>query len=126
MGFSFSYNEEQTYTGDYSTRAEAIAAARGEGAEVFWTGENAEPEIDLSPLSGELICESILDQSEDLSDDWPDCDSLVYHDLTCALRDAFNAWLDRHKLRPEGFVVSGIEKHDFTTKTWNSIPMRHT
>jgi hypothetical protein len=98
MSFSFSYCEEEGFAGDYQTREAAIEAAL------------ADPEIDLSPLSGELIVESILDQSEDLPDGWPNCNSTVYLDLTHALERAFLDWIQRNGLKPGG-VVDKLIKH---------------
>jgi hypothetical protein len=112
--FSYSSNEE-TYHGEFMSRAGAEAEARAEGLTRFWTGENREPQIHLGCLTADSVIEDILNNEDDFlfeaAEDWPDATAEQKAELTRQLQDVFRAWLKRNNLEPTFWIVENVQAH---------------
>lgn len=113
--YSYSIDREH-YIGPFSTREEAIEEAQAQRSETFWIAKNRVPEIDLRYLfDADRIFESIVDCDDDFelecAEDWPDCTQKQKAELTAALAQAFNDWMDRHRLRPDFWIAEDAQEH---------------
>lgn len=113
--YSYSVDEEH-YTGRFSSREEAIEEARADRFDPFWTARNREPEMNLGYLfSADRIIKKIVEGEEDFylecAEGWPDCTPEQESELTAALENAFNGWMDRHRLRPDFWIAEDVQEH---------------
>jgi hypothetical protein len=121
MTYYVTDDEERWSVGPYATREEAIAAGPVEfdlkpGAK-FWTGAESGTVDTFGPYADRVIedaQERAYDEHDDGADTWLDVVTAEQHDeLEKALEEVWEAWLDKHGLRPTWFEIDNIEEHRY-------------
>lgn len=111
--YCYSTNQERYY-GEYGSREEALEAARDDGGEgTIWTGLAVTPDP-ADWIGAEDIIEHIQCQDDfagEHAEDWPGETVAQRNELTEAVIEVFNQWMDRHGLRPKFFNAVDIQEH---------------
>ena len=119
MTYYVTNDEEHWSTGPYDTREEAIAAGPAEfdlkPGQKLWTGADCGVVDTYGPYSDRVIedaQERAFDENGDCAEMWLDGVTAEQHDeLDKALDEVWEAWLDKHGLRPKWFLIDNIEEH---------------
>jgi len=112
--WGYSTNEE-TYSGFFDSREEAIAAVQSvyDGDDrLVWVGQFREP-ICEQAIHGRDLIEQVVCQDEycgDWADDAISATNEEIDELTQAIRKVFGEWMDKYGLRPSFGVVDIAEK----------------
>ena len=109
-------SDEERFDGYYATLEEAIGeAAVGYAYTRFWVG------VMRAPVQPEMYWEAYdwlenVSTQEEYGSDWADgwdCSSKEQRkELEDEIRPILAAWLDRHKLRPEFFLVDNVVEYE--------------
>lgn len=112
-----SANEEEGFTGEYATEAEAIMGGPGalelHTGDEYWVGEAVVGDIPV--ISPDGIIETLIDAAQDEyenADDWlANVTPNQEDELESVVNDAIQAWLKKHDLEPKWFEVDNINRY---------------
>ena len=122
--FWISDTEESFSSGPFDTRGEAVAAAPDElgldpgqtffSCEAQWETETFGPFADRVI---EMAQDMAGDEAPECAEDWlNDISKEAVQDLDDALSAAWEAWLDKHDLRPKWFTAQDVQEHRAPTE----------
>jgi hypothetical protein len=105
--------DEESYTGAYDSREEAIEEAKDTDETHFWVGRYSAPPSPESCIDAEDLIDKVLCQDE-YCGDWAegclDCSKEQLVELTDSIRKVFGEWLYQHDLRPAfGLIIEPEE-----------------
>jgi hypothetical protein len=111
--YAYSLDGER-YHGSFGSAEEAAAnGLNDDDRDSVWVGECVPPPQPETFLDAAYILEHVQCQdyySGEYGEDWPNASKDQEAELTEALQAAFAAWLDRHGLRPEFFMVENVRE----------------
>lgn len=121
MTYYVTNDEERWSVGPYDTREEAIAAGPVEfdlkPGEKYWTGESNATVDTFGPVADRVIedaQERAFDDVGDLSETYLDSVTPAdINELDAELERAWEAWLDKHNLRPKWYTVDEVQEHTY-------------
>ena len=126
MPYSYAINDFDWAAGEFPTREAALAAGRaylailarrgesGDGLHTVWTCRLRRP-CPVDVIQGEDAIEQILSTEDfeiEQAEGWPDATPEQMNDLTSALRETFEKWMERYGLEPQFWLVEDVERHD--------------
>lgn len=115
MNTEYAYStDEENYYGRYRIPDEAVAVgfSEEEDLEICWVAEVVEPEAAVY-LDAEILLDHIREQEEyslECADDAWGCTEEQRDDLTKMLRECFDAWAEKHSLKPGFFTVKNPQE----------------
>lgn len=68
--------------------------------------------VDFYPL--DILANAAYDKYDEYVGDWPNCTKEQEAELLACLKDAVNAWADKHSMHPKFYGVSNV--HEITVK----------
>lgn len=119
MTYYVTNDEEHWSVGPYDTREQAIAAGPIEfdlkPGNVYWTGESHAVVDTYAPRAHRVIEEAqdrSFDEGGDVAEEFlSKVPPAAVDELDADLERVWNAWLDKHDLRPKWHTISDVEEH---------------
>jgi len=114
LKYAYSWDDE-SYTGTFPSKEEAIAEAFGEWPErvnVF-VGEVVYPSAPEIFIDADTIIDAIINQEEysgEYTQDWPIVSKEQKQELTDSLQRIVSEWIAKHNLQPNWYTVPDSEE----------------
>lgn len=127
-GYSWSVDEER-YFGDFATVEDALldAQSEDEDVKVVYVGERRSPTPPEDWWNAEDWLEHVSCQDDyqiDQASDWDESTKEQKEDLESEVRKVMAAWLDRHSLRPQFWLIEKAKKYVVEDGVW--VPAKKT